>query len=195
MPKQSIFALAYQCLQTGDPLDKCAATDAAWHALAAGRLAFSDDLPPQAISEPGRPARPRLVAPRDLPRRRLGSPQGRATLLHALAHIEFNAINLAWDAVYRFRGMPDAVTGPGSRLKRRCISGCCVSDSMHWIIVTAISMHITVCGRWPVKQRTTRLSGWRWFPGCWKRVAWMSRRAYWINWRRRATRRQSRFCR
>jgi len=48
------------------------------------------------------------VPPRDLPRRRLGSTLGRATLLHALAHIEFNAINLAWDAVYRFREKPEA---------------------------------------------------------------------------------------
>ena len=55
---------------------------------------------------PGRPSRPRLVAPRDLPARKPGSPEGRASLLHALAHIEFNAINLAWDAVYRFREMP-----------------------------------------------------------------------------------------
>jgi uncharacterized ferritin-like protein (DUF455 family) len=41
-----------------------------------------------------------------VPQRGLGTPEGRAALVHAIAHIEFNAINLAWDAVYRFRGFP-----------------------------------------------------------------------------------------
>jgi uncharacterized ferritin-like protein (DUF455 family) len=57
---------------------------------------------------PGRPERPELVDPRGLGRRSMQSPQGRAVLLHALAHIEFNAINLALDAVWRFAGMPAA---------------------------------------------------------------------------------------
>lgn len=55
---------------------------------------------------PGRPRRPELVDPARVPRRRLGSPQGRAALLHAVAHIEFNAINLALDACWRFSAMP-----------------------------------------------------------------------------------------
>jgi uncharacterized ferritin-like protein (DUF455 family) len=57
---------------------------------------------------PGRPERPPLVEPRELQRRSMSTPQGRVVLLHALAHIEFNAINLALDAVWRFPGMPDA---------------------------------------------------------------------------------------
>jgi uncharacterized ferritin-like protein (DUF455 family) len=57
---------------------------------------------------PGRPARPELVEPRKLGRRSMQSEEGRAVLLHALAHIEFNAINLALDAVWRFAGMPAA---------------------------------------------------------------------------------------
>ncbi|APR35570.1 ferritin-like domain-containing protein [Paraburkholderia sp. SOS3] len=57
---------------------------------------------------PGRPARPELVEPRRLGRRSMQSEEGRAVLLHALAHIEFNAINLALDAVWRFAGMPAA---------------------------------------------------------------------------------------
>ncbi|MEE7547127.1 ferritin-like domain-containing protein, partial [Xanthomonas sp. Kuri4-1] len=52
------------------------------------------------------PERPRLVHPRALPRRGLGSAEGRAAFIHAIAHIELNAIDLAWDAVYRFRGLP-----------------------------------------------------------------------------------------
>jgi uncharacterized ferritin-like protein (DUF455 family) len=57
---------------------------------------------------PGRPERPELVEPRLLQRRSMSTPQGRVVLLHALAHIEFNAINLALDAVWRFPDMPEA---------------------------------------------------------------------------------------
>lgn len=56
---------------------------------------------------PGRPSRPQLVRPRDLPARGLGTVEGRAGLCHAVAHIEFNAINLALDACWRFAGMPE----------------------------------------------------------------------------------------
>lgn len=56
---------------------------------------------------PGRPDRPELVPPRDLVQRKLTTDDGRAALIHAVAHIEFNAINLGLDAVYRFRDMPD----------------------------------------------------------------------------------------
>lgn len=58
------------------------------------------------FSAPGRPDLPALVLPRDVPRRGLGTVEGRAALLHAIAHIEFNAINLALDAMQRFAGMP-----------------------------------------------------------------------------------------
>lgn len=55
---------------------------------------------------PGRPAAPRLVSPRELKHRAATSVEGRAALLHALTHIEFNAINLALDALWRFDGLP-----------------------------------------------------------------------------------------
>ncbi len=58
------------------------------------------------IEQAGRPALPKLVVAKHLARRGLGSVAGRIALLHSLAHIEFNAINLALDAVYRFRAMP-----------------------------------------------------------------------------------------
>jgi len=58
------------------------------------------------IGPPGRPLLPELVDASRVPRRRLGSDRGRAALVHAIAHIEFNAINLALDAAYRFRAMP-----------------------------------------------------------------------------------------
>jgi len=102
----SLFALAELCINCADPAEKCALTDRVHARLASGELHLDDNNPPSPIGEPGRPSQPCLVEPRQLPRRRLGTPAGRATLLHALAHIEFNAINLAWDAVYRFRGLP-----------------------------------------------------------------------------------------
>lgn len=55
---------------------------------------------------PGRPDQPALVPPRLLEHRSMRTPEGQAALIHALAHIEFNAINLALDAVWRFAGMP-----------------------------------------------------------------------------------------
>jgi uncharacterized ferritin-like protein (DUF455 family) len=103
----NLFDRALQCLQCGDPVQKCQWTDASFTAMRDGQLQFESAQPVIFIEAPGRPLRPQLVAPRNLPHRKLGSVEGRATLLHALAHIEFNAINLAWDAVYRFRGLPD----------------------------------------------------------------------------------------
>lgn len=97
---------ALDALLAGDPSRKQALVQALrgdWHA---GRLQAADPEPPRPIEVPGRPARPLLVAPRQLHQRKLSSPEGRAILVHALAHIEFNAINLALDAVYRFRDMP-----------------------------------------------------------------------------------------
>jgi uncharacterized ferritin-like protein (DUF455 family) len=63
-----------------------------------------DDADP--IVAAGRPARPVLVPPDQVPRRELSHPEGHAALIHALAHIEFTAINLALDAAYRFQGLP-----------------------------------------------------------------------------------------
>ena len=57
---------------------------------------------------PGRPARPELVLPDQLAPRPVHTPEGRAAMLHALAHIEFNAINLALDAIWRFADQPEA---------------------------------------------------------------------------------------
>ena len=61
---------------------------------------------PSAI--PGRPAKPELVSPKEVKKRSMQTVEGRAALIHALAHIEFNAINLALDAVWRFEKMPES---------------------------------------------------------------------------------------
>ena len=98
---------AQQCFTCTDPQRKCELTVRAFADLCEGRLAVpAADAPAVAIEAPGRPDRPTLVPPRDVPQRGLGSVEGRAALVHAVAHIEFNAINLAWDAVLRFAGLP-----------------------------------------------------------------------------------------
>ena len=103
----SLFAAARACLDASPPDAKLAATFAAAAAFARGELSIPvDAAPADPIRMPGRPARPMLVSTRDLPQRGLGSEEGRAAFVHAISHIEFNAIDLAWDAVYRFRGLP-----------------------------------------------------------------------------------------
>lgn len=84
------------------PLKKASAERAA-QALKYGRPLGLEGAegPPD---RPARPLRPLLVPPGDVPKRRLGSPEGRAALLHAVAHIEFNAIDLAFDMAVRFAG-------------------------------------------------------------------------------------------
>jgi uncharacterized ferritin-like protein (DUF455 family) len=102
-----VHASALSALRQPDPGQKCACVARiveAWHL---GDLAVNPDDPePVRIEVPGRPEKPLLVRPQELPRRGLHTEEGRKALLHAIAHIEFNAINLALDAVYRFRELP-----------------------------------------------------------------------------------------
>jgi uncharacterized ferritin-like protein (DUF455 family) len=102
--------LALAALALDDPAAKVAAVAALRRRWDAGTLALDTGaaLTEPAAPLPGRPARPRLVEPATLPRRSPFTPSGRAALLHAVAHIEFNAINLALDALWRFAGLPRA---------------------------------------------------------------------------------------
>ncbi|MBT8047494.1 MAG: ferritin-like domain-containing protein [Xanthomonadales bacterium] len=100
------FESAKACLSLSDPAEKCVAVNDLRQRLEGACLAWDLDFPVEPIGDPGRPATPPLVDASQVPRRRLGSLQGRAALVHAIAHIEFNAINLALDAAYRFRQMP-----------------------------------------------------------------------------------------
>ncbi len=59
------------------------------------------------LALPGRPCSPELIEPGKVPHRSVHTPEGRAALIHAICHIEFNAINLALDAIWRFTGMPE----------------------------------------------------------------------------------------
>ena len=105
----SLFDALALALAECEPEAKAAQAIAIAAAIRDGTLAIDESAPaPGAIADPGRPAQPTLVLPREVPSRGLGTVEGRAALLHAVAHIEFNAINLALDAVWRFPGMPEA---------------------------------------------------------------------------------------
>lgn len=56
--------------------------------------------------QPSRPSKPELLSPRDVPHRKPGTPEGRIALLHAVAHIELNAVDLHWDIIARFTNVP-----------------------------------------------------------------------------------------
>jgi uncharacterized ferritin-like protein (DUF455 family) len=96
------------CLQVREPAAKVACARALQVDWLAGRLDPAVDAARSPIGCPGQPERPDLVSPHKVPRRRTDTLAGRAALVHALAHIEFNAINLALDAAHRFAGMPVA---------------------------------------------------------------------------------------
>jgi uncharacterized ferritin-like protein (DUF455 family) len=91
---------AVAILETAEPAEKAAASRRLAEAWFAGRLEIGNATPPP---RPARPQRPLLRPPKEMPKRRaFGSPAGRIALLHALAHIELNAIDLAWDLIARF---------------------------------------------------------------------------------------------
>lgn len=102
-----LFPRALAVLQDCDIEHKCEQVRALRAAWLAGELdCVQDTSDPLMLVTPGRPSRPRLVSPFETARQSLQTHEGRALLIHALAHIEFNAINLALDAIYRFRGLP-----------------------------------------------------------------------------------------
>ena len=144
---------ALHALAIAEPAQKIRAVlalDPAQGASGAGlHLAEPDGLP-------GRPARPVLVSPSQLQARSVHTPEGRAALLHALAHIEFNAINLALDAVWRFGGMPDAFYADWLRVARE--------EAQHFELLAA---HLLTLGHaygdfpahdglWEMAKRTRR---------------------------------------
>ena len=96
--------LALQALCSADPREKVVLATAL--GAQAAQLPIAPQAPVPTLPVPGRPPRPELVHPARVARRSPGTAQGLAALLHAIAHIEFNAINLALDAAWRFDGMP-----------------------------------------------------------------------------------------
>jgi uncharacterized ferritin-like protein (DUF455 family) len=110
--RHSLATRVLACLRLNEPQAKCASVAQLWSDWQAGTVELPDgDEPVETIDVPGQPDQPRLVPPQDVGRRSIHTRAGHAALIHALAHIEFNAINLALDAVYRFRGLPRAYYG------------------------------------------------------------------------------------
>lgn len=100
--------MAEEVLRTADGREKTALSRrhaATWFAAHKGKahLPIGTANPPLM---PARPSAPELLDPRDVPRRKPGSPAGRIALLHAVAHIELNAVDLHWDIIARFSDTP-----------------------------------------------------------------------------------------
>jgi uncharacterized ferritin-like protein (DUF455 family) len=96
------------CLLASEPAAKLACVHALYADWQAGRVDPGPHRARTPIDQPGKPEKPELVPPHKVPRRRADTVPGRAALVHALAHIEFNAINLALDAAHRFASLPPA---------------------------------------------------------------------------------------
>ena len=107
----SIAAAIRSALLTAEPFAKVRSTRAVARRWRRGELAFVFDV--AMPDRPARPDRPELMPPNVMPKRgKAQSPRGRIALLHALAHIEFVAIDLALDMAGRFGGeMEPAFTG------------------------------------------------------------------------------------
>lgn len=116
----SVIDAAGAALAERDVEAKLAATRELRQDWEVGSLVLAPPSEPMvAIDRPGVPERPVLVHPRDVPRRPVGSEAGRAALVHAVAHIELTAVNLALDAVHRFGwgwGLPDGFAGDWVRV-------------------------------------------------------------------------------
>lgn len=96
--------MAVEVLATADGREKTALSRdhaAAWISAreSGAPLKVGSASPPM---QPSRPEKPELLSPRDVPKRKPGSPEGRIALLHAVGHIELNAVDLHWDIIARF---------------------------------------------------------------------------------------------
>ncbi|WP_040848965.1 ferritin-like domain-containing protein [Thiofilum flexile] len=108
----NVYDGAYQVLLQTDAAAKVAEAIALYQNWQQGHLTRDGaSTLVERVPIPGRPLKPDLISPTAVQQRKLSTLEGRLALLHAVAHIEFNAINLALDAVYRFREMPDAYYG------------------------------------------------------------------------------------
>lgn len=100
---------ALHWLAEGDAVKKAEGVRRLARAWAAGEVGLDSDAALTATQlMPGQPPKPELVSPLEVKRRKMSTPEGRAAMIHALVHIEFTAINLALDALWRFADMPRA---------------------------------------------------------------------------------------
>jgi len=100
------YPLLEQALLSDNPDEKGRLTQTLFAQLGEAEGLTVDESKPVDYRFAGHPSRPRLVAPSEVTPRKMNTVEGYAAMLHAIAHIEFNAINLALDAAYRFRTLP-----------------------------------------------------------------------------------------
>lgn len=105
------FAECLAAIGLADPASKCQQAVVLRESWLNRAFVLNHAEPVQPVTNPGRPDQPELIHPLKVPRRKMTTTKGRAALIHAITHIEFNAINLALDAAYRFRNLPDDYCG------------------------------------------------------------------------------------
>ena len=154
------------------PLEKVHAVQALWAQEATASVDPSIHYAQD--PSPGRPDSPVLLEPDAVPRRSPFTPEGHAALMHAIAHIEFNAINLALDAVWRFADMP----GPYYRDWLQVAA----EESQHFMLLHA-HLHTlgyayvtlartTACGRSATTPAMMCWPAWPWCRAPWRRGGW-----------------------
>lgn len=104
--QKNLFEAVYRCLMEKDLNTKVTLLSQLQEDWSNDEFDFNPTETIEKVPDAGRPDKPTLVPPKDLARRRLGSKEGHASLMHSIVHIEFNAVNLALDAIYRFQDMP-----------------------------------------------------------------------------------------
>lgn len=103
----NLFEYAEACLHDAAIGEKLALTHQARRLMENGELSLQSERPTLPITQVKFPDQPQLLPPRLMPARKLSEQDGIAAFFHAIAHIEFVAIYLAWDILYRFRGLPN----------------------------------------------------------------------------------------
>lgn len=105
--RRNVFNESHRCLIECNIENKCELTKNLSHDIKENKLNYEHQGVPEVIEKAGIPENIELVMPQKLTQRSVHSKEGHASLIHSICHIEFNAINLALDAVYRFRDMPE----------------------------------------------------------------------------------------
>ncbi len=133
---KNVFEFAEAFLHSAAIDEKLVLTHQAWQTLENGELSFISEHPVLPIDQVKFPDKPILLAPRNMPKRNLGTSEGIAAFFHAIAHVEFVAIFLAWDILYRFRGMPDQFYHDWLRIADE--------EAQHFELITShlLTMHV-----------------------------------------------------
>ena len=160
MPK-TLQNAALDVLMATKPELKCLAAHAVYKNWQTGGLCIGTPQISDIPDEPGRPDAPMLVAPKFVKRRRLGSRTGRIALLHAIAHIEFNAINLAADMLARFSGDKRLVDEDRHQFVSDWVS-VCNDEARHFTLIQNRLLDLGSCygdlpahnGLWEAAQAT-----------------------------------------